>query len=358
MLWVKMKILSIVGARPQFVKLAVLSREIRKHFKEVIAHTGQHYDYEMSKSFFDTLNIPEPDYNLGIGSAARNEQIRKMSAGLEKIFLKEKPDCVIVFGDTNSTLAGARAASKLKIKLAHVESGMRSFDKTMPEEINRIKTDRISDILFCSTKAAADNLKNEGIKGSAYIVGDIMIDALKESIAAAEKTSDILKRLSLKKKEFMAATVHRAGNTDNKGNLKNIAEAFIESREKIVFPAHPRTSKALKLYGLDKIFKNTNTAVIKPLGYNDMLVLEKNARKILTDSGGMQKEAYFFKVPCITLRESTEWVETVEDRWNILTGADKEKILDAIRSFNPRGKQRESYGNGNAAKNIVEILLG
>ena len=351
-----MKILSVVGARPQFIKLALLSQEIKKHFKEIIVHTGQHYDYEMSKIFFKNLEIPEPDYNLGVGSAEREEQIKKMNDGLEKIFLEEKPDLVIVFGDTNSTLAGAQVASKLGIKLAHVESGMRSFDKTMPEEINRIETDKVSDILFCSTKTAVDNLGKEGMKVSIHLVGDIMIDALKASIAAAEKNSNILEQLNLKEKEFMVATVHRAGNTDDEENLKNIVEAFVECGDKIVFPVHPRTTKALKSYGLDRKFEATNVIVVKPLGYIDMLVLEKNSKKILTDSGGVQKEAYFFKVPCITLRDETEWVETVDDGWNILTGSNKSKILDAIGDFLPQRKQHENYGNGNSASKIVEIL--
>ena len=351
-----MKILSVVGARPQFIKLALLSQEIKKHFKEIIVHTGQHYDYEMSKIFFKNLEIPEPDYNLGVGSAEREEQIKKMNDGLEKIFLEEKPDLVIVFGDTNSTLAGAQVASKLGIKLAHVESGMRSFDKTMPEEINRIETDKVSDILFCSTKTAVDNLDKEGMKGSIHLVGDIMIDALKASIAAAEKNSNIIEQLNLKEKEFMVATVHRAGNTDDEENLKNIVEAFVECGDKIVFPVHPRTTKALKSYGLDRKFEATNVIVVKPFGYIDMLVLEKNSKKILTDSGGVQKEAYFFKVPCITLRDETEWVETVDDGWNILTGSNKSKILDAIGDFLPQRKQHENYGNGNSASKIVEIL--
>lgn len=351
-----MKILSVVGARPQFIKLAVLSREMRKHFDEVIVHTGQHYDYEMSKIFFKNLEIPEPDYNLNVGSAERSIQIKKMIDGLVKIFMKEKPDLVVVFGDTNSTLAGAKAASKLGINLAHIESGMRSFNNRMPEEVNRVETDKISDVLFCSTRAAVDNLNKEKIKGSVYLVGDIMIDALKLSINVAEKNSNVLEELNLKEKEFMIATVHRAGNTDDKIKLKRIVVAFAESGEKIVFPVHPRTAKALKSYGLNRKFENTNVAVVKPLSYTDMIVLEKNAKKILTDSGGMQKEAYFFKVPCITLRDTTEWIETVNDGWNILAGANKPKILDAIKNFNPKGRQREDYGNGNASSGIVNVL--
>ncbi len=350
-----MKILSVVGARPQFIKLAPLSREIRKHFEEVIVHTGQHYDYEMSRVFFKNLEMPEPKYNLNVGSSERKIQIRKIQEGLEKVFLKEKPDLVIVFGDTNSTLAGAMAASKMGIKLAHVESGMRSFDKTMPEEINRIETDKISDILFCSTKTAVDNLNKEKIKGIIHLVGDIMIDVLKENIES-KKNSEVLEQLNLKEKGYIVATVHRAGNTDNADNLKNIVEAFIDSGEKIIFPMHPRTAKALASYGLNNKFENTKVVVVKPVNYTDMLVLENSARKILTDSGGIQKEAYFFKVPCITLRDETEWTETVKDGWNILVGPDKIKIVDAIKNFNPTGKQSEDYGSGDASKNILKVI--
>ena len=279
-----------------------------------------------------------------------------MLARLEEVLLKEKPDLVIVSGDTNTTLAGALAASKLNLKLAHIESGMRSFDKSMPEEINRILTDHASDFLFCSTKTAVQNLMKEGISKNVFHVGDVMIDAIKENIAIAEKKSNILKKLGLKSKSYMVATVHRAGNTDGKKNMSAIIDAFIASKEKIVFPVHRRTEKCLKSYGLYKKLKNSNIVATKPIGYIDMLVLEKNARKILTDSGGMQKESYFFKVPCITLRNATEWVETVEDGWNILTGADKSKILNAIKNFNPKGKQHEDYGNGNASKNIARML--
>ena len=351
-----MKILSIIGARPEFIKEAPLVKEFRKYHNEVIIHTGQHYDYEMSKIFFGDLEIPKPDYNLGVGSGSHGKQTAQMIIKLENVLLKEKPDLVIVLGDTNTTIAGALAASKLKIKLAHIEAGMRSFDKEMPEEINRIVTDHISDILFCSTKTAVQNLRNEGINENVHLVGDVMIDALKQNIATAEKKSNILEKLKLKPKNYITATIHRASNTDSKENLLRIITAFIKSNETIVFPLHPRTEKYIKHYKLDKKLKNKNIILIKPIGYMDMLVLEKNSKKILTDSGGMQKEAYFFKVPCITLRDSTEWVETVSDGWNMLTGTDTTKILSAISNFNPQGKQSENYGDGNAAKNIVNVI--
>lgn len=350
-----MKIVSIIGARPEFIKEAPLSKELRKRHKEIVIHTGQHYDYEMSKVFFDGLNIPEPDYNLEVGSGPHGKQTAEMMIRIENILLKEKPDLVIVYGDTNTTVAGAIAASKLNIKLAHIESGMRSYDRKMPEEINRIATDHVSDILFCSTNIAVQNLRKEGIAKNVFNVGDVMIDAIKQNIIIAEK-SDILKKLKLRAKEYLVATVHRASNTDNRENLLNIINAFIDSKEKIVFPLHPRTEKFIEMYNLDKKLKNSKVEIIKPLGYMDMLILEKNAKKILTDSGGVQKEAYFFKVPCITLRGTTEWVETVKDGWNILTGSNKSKILKALKSFNPKKNQSEKYGSGNASKNIVNVI--
>ena len=277
-----MKILSVVGARPQFIKLAVLSREIRRHFDEVIVHTGQHYDYEMSKVFFKNLEIPEPDYNLGVGSAEREEQIKKMVDGLEKVFLKEKPDLVIVFGDTNSTLAGAKAAKELEIKVAHVEAGMRSYDK-IPEEINRVAADSLSYIFFCSTETAVENLKKEGITKNVFLVGDIMIDALVNNLEVAEKESKVLSELGLSKKEYILSTIHRAENTEDKQKLKSIIEALLDSKEKIILPLHPRTKKYLQDYSLFEKLRNSNIRIIKPLPYLDMLVLEKNSRKIITE---------------------------------------------------------------------------
>lgn len=351
-----MKIASIIGARPQFVKEMPIVREIRKKHKEIIIHSGQHYDYEMSRIFFQDLDIPKPDYNLGVGSGPHGKQTGEMLIRLESVLSNEKPDLVIVSGDTNTTLAGAIAASKLNIRLAHVEAGMRNFDKTVPEEINRVVTDHVSDIFFCSSNASASNLKKEGITKNVHIVGDVMIDAIKSNIKVAEKKSSILKKLKLKSKNYLVATVHRAGNTDKKENLREIISAFAQSGEKIVFPLHPRTEKLLKLHGIDKQLKNTNIIITKPLGYMDMLVLEKNAKKILTDSGGVQKEACFFNVPCITLLDATEWVETVEKGFNVLTGANRKKILHSIENFKIRQKQDEIYGNGDAAKKIAMIL--
>jgi len=324
-----MKVASIVGARPNFIKLAPLSREIRKYFDEIIIHTGQHYDYEMDRIFFEQLRIPEPDYHLGVGSGTHGYQTGEMLKRIEKVLIDEKPDLVIVYGDTNTTLAGALAAVKLNIPLAHVEAGLRCYDKKIPEEINRVLTDHCSDLLFCPTKRAVENLKREGITKGVYLTGDVMVDAIKQNITIAENVSTILNDLNVKPKDYYLVTVHRAENTDNIDKLKNIVDALCEIDNNVVFPCHPRTEKALKKFGLwDKLKRSVN--VIKPVGYLDMLVLEKNAKKIITDSGGVQKEAYIFKVPCITLRERTEWIETVEDGWNMLVGSDKGKILNAL----------------------------
>jgi len=353
-----MKIATIVGARPQFIKMAPVSRELRKHFNEIVIHTGQHYDYEMNRIFFEQLNIPEPDYYLDVGSGSHGYQTGEMIKRIEEVLMKEKPDLVLVYGDTNSTLAGALVAVKLHIGVAHVEAGLRSFDKGMPEEINRVLTDHISDYLFAPTETAVENLYKEGIKNGVYLTGDVMYDALLYNIKIARKKSKILKELRLKPKGYLLATVHRAENTDNKENLESIIDAFIESNELIVFPAHPRTQKYLKTYGLmEEIKKSTNVLLIPPVGYLDMLVLEENGRKILTDSGGVQKEAYFLKVPCITLRERTEWVETVKDGWNILVGANRRKIVKAIEEFKPKGKTYTyRFGDGRASEKIAEIL--
>ncbi len=294
-----MKIASIVGARPNFIKCAPLSREIRKEFNEVIIHTGQHYDYEMNKVFFEELNIPEPDYHLDVGSGSHGYQTGEMIKRIEEVLLKEEPDLLLVYGDTNSTLAGALAASKLHITVAHIESGLRSYDKSMPEEINRILTDHCSDVLFCPTETSVENLKREGVTNGVYLTGDVMVDALKENIKLAEKKAMVLDEMGLKPKEYYLATIHRAENTDDFERLENIVDAFCEI-ENLVFPCHPRTEKCLKGFGLwDRLVKNVR--VVRPVGYLDMLMLEKNAKKILTDSGGIQKEAYIFNLRCHVL---------------------------------------------------------
>ena len=310
----------------------------------------------MNKIFFDELRIPEPDYHLGVGSGSHGYQTGEILKRTEEVLINEKPDLVLVFGDTNSTLAGALAASKLHIKIGHIEAGLRSFDRRMPEETNRVLTDHCSDLLFCPTETAVKILGTEGIEDGVYLTGDVMVDALQENIKIAEQKSNVLDRLCLKQKGYYLATIHRPENTDDFNKLKNIVDAFCLN-EKIVFPCHPRTEKFLKRFGLwDKLTKKTK--VIKPVGYLDMLILEKNAKKILTDSGGIQKEGYILKVPCITLRENTEWVETVEDGWNVLVGADKEKIVKKANDFEPKGKQRDVFGSGDASKKIAKIIGG
>jgi UDP-N-acetylglucosamine 2-epimerase (non-hydrolysing) len=351
-----MKILSVVGARPQFIKAAPVSLKLRKHHQEVLVHTGQHYDKELSKIFFEDLKIPKPDYNLNIGSDSHAKQTGKMLIELEKVLLRVKPDFTLVYGDTNSTLAGALASAKLQIPLAHVEAGLRSFDRRMPEELNRVLTDHVSNILFCPTQTAIDNLKSEGITKGVFNIGDVMVDVLLNNIKLAKK-SKILDDLSLTPNEFLVATIHRPSNTDNQNNLKNIVEAFTESGKTIVFPIHFRTQKFLKKFKLyDKLKKNGHVIVLNPIGYMDFLWLMNNAHKILTDSGGIQKEAYILKKPCITLRENTEWVETIHEGWNILVNSNKNKILKAIKNFKPKKQSKQLFGDGKASSKIVKIL--
>jgi len=310
----------------------------------------------MNKIFFDEMGIPEPDHHLGVGSGSQGEQTGEMLKRIEEVLMDESPDLVLVFGDTNTTLAGGLAACKLHIRVAHIEAGLRSYDRRMPEEINRILTDHCSDLLFAPTRTAVENLMKEGITEGVYLTGDVMVDALKENIKIAERESIILNELNLKITRYYLATIHRAENTDDFDRLKSIVDAFCEIDD-LVFPCHPRTEKSLKTFGLwDKLTKKVN--VIKPVGYLDMLMLEKNANKILTDSGGMQKESYIFKVPCITLRNTTEWVETVEDGWNVLTGSDKEKIMKMANNFEPEGEQRNIFGEGDASEKIIKIIAG
>ena len=351
-----MKVASIVGARPQFVKASVVSKELRKVHDEVLIHTGQHYDYQMSKVFFDELNIPEPDYFLGVGSGSHGFQIGEMLKKIEEVLIKEEPDLVLIYGDTNSTLAGALAASKLNIKIAHVECGLRSFDRTIPEEINRILTDHCSDILFCPTETAIMNLKNEGIIDHVYLTGDVMADSILCNKEVAENKSNILNRLDLQNKDYLLATVHRPSNTDNIENLRNIVDAFSELDETIVFPVHPRTRKMLKEHELyNKL--NSSVKLIEPVGFLDFIKLMSHAKMILTDSGGVQKEAYILKIPCITFRDNTEWIETIEDGWNVLVGSDKDKIIRMVNELKPfLEKHGNRFGNGDASRKLVSII--
>ncbi|WP_214084038.1 non-hydrolyzing UDP-N-acetylglucosamine 2-epimerase [Methanoculleus sp.] len=350
-----MKIASIVGARPQFIKCAPVSRELRKDHEEVLVHTGQHYDHGMSEVFFEELRIPKPDYNLNIGSGTHGHQTGAMLGAIEDVLRKENPDLVLVYGDTNSTLAGALAAAKLHIPVAHVEAGLRSNDRRMPEEVNRVLTDHASDLLFCPTETAVANLAAEGITGGVHLVGDVMLDAMNYNRALAEERSRVLEEVGVRPGEYLVITVHRPSNTDNRENMAAILGALGEAGRPVVFPVHPRTRKYLSEYGLLAEMPE-NVRVAEPLGYLDMIRLMAHAEKVLTDSGGIQKEAYMLGVPCITLRENTEWVETVEAGWNVLVGAERERIIDAIRHFSSGGRQKSVFGDGSASVLIRKFL--
>ncbi len=356
-----MKFVSIVGARPQFVKQAPLSRALRARHEEVLLHTGQHYDAEMSGFFFRDLKLPKPDYNLGVRSPSQGIQTGRMLAGIEKVLLKEKPDAVFVHGDTNSTLAGALAAAKLRIPVAHIEAGMRSFDFWQPEEINRVLSDHASRLLFCPTATAVNNLRREGITKGVYNTGDIMLDTWKSTSSLARRHSKILDELCLGEKNYVLATLHRQENVDVKENLSQILHGLVHCKETVALPLHPRTKKMIVRFRLGSMLKNAeNIITTKPLSMLDMLRLEMSAKKIFTDSGGVQKEAYFFSVPCITPRSHTEWVETVNAGWNTLVGADSKRISSAIKNFNPSksGKKHPSlFGKPGAAKRIVKTAV-
>ncbi|MBM4760890.1 UDP-N-acetylglucosamine 2-epimerase (non-hydrolyzing) [Bacillus sp. B15-48] len=347
-----MKFLTVIGARPQFIKAAPVSRELRKIHKEIYVHTGQHYDKNMSDIFFNELDIPKPDYHLNVGSSSHGKQTAKMLDEIERILFEETPDYLLVYGDTNSTLAGALAAAKLHIPVIHIEAGLRSFNKKMPEEINRIMTDHISEFLFCPTETAVKNLENENIKKNVLNVGDVMYDAVLYNRALSEKKTSILQKLGIEPKGYYLITVHRAENTDDPEKMRSIIDAFSKLEGKKVWPIHPRTRNILINLGID-LNAIPDLFVIDPVGYLDILALESNAKKIITDSGGIQKEAYFLQVPCVTLREQTEWVETLESQANILAGTNVEEILEAIQSeVNPSYKNY--FGDGQAAVKITE----
>jgi len=349
-------ILTIIGARPQFIKAAVVSRalsDIGTGISEEIVHTGQHHDPNMSEIFFADLGIPTPAVNLGIRGGGHGEMTGRMLAALEQEMLSRKPAMVLVYGDTNSTLAGALAATKLHIPVAHVEAGIRSFNRRMPEEVNRVLTDHVSVLLLAPMKAAMDNLAREGLAPLAHHVGDVMYDAALSFSEVARKRSTMLDQLSLLPKSYALATVHRAENTDDPAKLAGIVGGLerIAGHCRVILPLHPRTRGRLRELGL--IIKGVE--LLDPVSYLDMIILEQNARVILTDSGGIQKEAYFHGVPCVTLREETEWVETVSAGWNQLTGADAERMFRAFQSASP-GRPIDEYGGGIAARRIATLL--
>jgi UDP-GlcNAc3NAcA epimerase len=348
-----MKIVTIVGARPQFIKAATLSRVIRNvdEITEIIVHTGQHYDPSMSDVFFKELNIPEPDINLEVGSCSHGKQTAKMLEGIEEVLMEQKPDCVLVYGDTNSTIAGALAATKLHIPIAHVEAGLRSFNRFMPEEINRIATDHISDVLFTPTQNATGLLTKEGLADRAVFSGDVMFDSILYYKGIAQKKHKLETIFDVNPGEYYLATVHRQENTDDIKNLQSIFLAFSELDMPVIIPLHPRTLKLM-----DEISYRSNVKIINPLGYLEMITLLANCCKVLTDSGGLQKEAYFMQKPCVTLREETEWIETLEGNWNFVVGTNKALIFEKI-NVNDFAPQHNSFGNGKAAELIVDYLL-
>ena len=361
------RIITVVGARPQFIKAAAVSRAVSafnesrsgRRIDERIVHTGQHYDKDMSDVFFDELQIPRPSVNLEVGSGPHGQQTGAMLERLERMLLEDTPDWVLIYGDTNSTLAGALAAVKLHIPVAHVEAGLRSFNRRMPEEINRVVADCLSSLLFCPTDTAVANLAQEGITEGVHQVGDVMYDSVLHNLKLAVESSDAMRRLGLEAKGFYLATIHRAENTDDPGRLGGILEAFEKIETPIILPLHPRTRKTLGAH-LERL--GGKIRVIDPVSYLDMLVLEQNTRMVLTDSGGMQKEAYWSSVPCVTLRDETEWVELVEAGCNVVAGVDPDAIRIAIDKFErgrcrlPDGQPTDLYGDGHSAERIVAIL--
>jgi len=375
------KIITVIGARPQIIKAAAISRAIKNNFSdkilEVIVHTGQHYEENMSQIFFEELEIPFPNFNLNVGSGSHGEQTAKMLEGLENIFLQEKPDAVIVYGDTNSTIAGALAAAKIHIPVIHIEAGLRSFNKAMPEEINRIACDHMSTLLFTPSETGHRNLLNEGIKNDQkeaasidnpkiYLCGDIMYDNSLYFSAMSEQKSEILKELEITTDEFILCTIHRDTNTDDTANLNAIFRAILTiqktSKLKIVLPLHPRTKDKMNS-NLDnslllEITQNRNIKIIQPLGFLDIISLEKNARLIITDSGGLQKEAFFFQKPCVILRDQTEWIEIVENGNAVIAGANELKIISSVETLIKRTDftYPNLYGDGNAANFICKKI--
>lgn len=356
-------IISIVGARPNFVKLAAIHKKFPKRLRHRIIHTGQHYDFEMSEIFFKDFKLPKPDFNLEVGPATRATQTGKMIEKIEGVLKDENPDLVLVYGDTNSTFAGAFAASACDIKLAHIESGLRSFDRRMPEETNRILTDNLSDLLFAPTKTSILNLKNENNRGKVLECGDLSVEIVNETKSRLVSNNNKKNRnrnstLDFDSKSYILFTMHRAENTAYKDNMISIIKSFEKLKNhNIVFPIHPRTKKVLESYNLSQRLKNCkNVRVIDPVGYLEFIDLLLNSKKVVTDSGGVQKEAYILSVPCITIRENTEWVETVTGGWNVLAGLNTAKIIDHVKNWHPSKKQKPIFGDGNTSKIIMDKI--
>lgn len=350
-----MNVVSVVGARPQFIKAFAVSRALGERHDEVLVHTGQHYDTELSAVFFDELGLDEPAYNLGVGSESHGRQTAMMLAGIEWVIAEERPDVVLLYGDTNSTLAGAVAASKQEPLVAHVEAGLRSHNRAMPEEINRVLTDHASDVLFAPSEAAKESLHTEGITDGVYVVGDVMYDTLRWARDVATRESTVLERLGLEPDSFVLATVHRAGNTDDPERLESILEGLERAPNPVVFPVHPRTENRLRTF---ERFERASESLelTEPVGYLDFIRLLDAAERVATDSGGVQKEAFFLDTPCVTLRDETEWTETVDCGWNVLVGADATRIANALEATRTPDSKPSPYGDGNAAERIVETL--
>ncbi|HIQ38516.1 MAG TPA: UDP-N-acetylglucosamine 2-epimerase (non-hydrolyzing) [Methanothermococcus okinawensis] len=365
-----MKIGIVLGTRPEIIKLSPVIRELEKlkeNINYLVIHTNQHYSENLDRIFFKELNLPEPKYNLRIGSAPHGKQTGRMLEGIEKVLIREKPDIVIVQGDTNTTLAGALASSKLGIEVAHVEAGLRSYDRSMPEEINRVLTDHISDYLFVPTEVAEENLRREGITENVFLVGNTIVDATLQNIEIAEERKEEIFEGGMldivKDGDYFLLTIHRAENTDNRRRLKSIVEGILKVAEyydeTVIFPLHPRTEGKLKEYHLWDKLKNKNIKILEPVGYFKFLILEKYAKLILTDSGGVQEEACILKVPCITLRKNTERPETLEVGSNILVDVEKGDILEAVDSMLRRNRNwRNPFGDGRSGERIVRILVG
>ena len=350
-----MNVLTVVGARPQFIKAFVVSRELRVEHDEILVHTGQHYDEELSEVFFDELGLPEPDHNLGIGSDSHAVQTARMMIELENLVEEYEPDALLCYGDTNSTLAAAIVASKIDVELAHVEAGLRSFNREMPEEMNRVLTDHASDVLFPPSDRAVEHLASEGITEDVYNVGDVMYDSLLWAREVATERSTIKADIGVADDEYLLATVHRPRNTDDRDRLETILAALAADPREVVFPAHPRTIDRLERYDLLET-AGTELTLVDPVGYLDFVTLQAGAEIIVTDSGGIQKEAFFLSVPCVTLREETEWPETVDAGGNVLVGADADAIGAALADPPRSSSTVEPYGDGTAGERIVEVL--